>query len=321
MGWKGTVKKIQAANRKAIRNEEKRRRELVKKQKELIKLQELQAAAYEVDVYMNQLEVIKTIHKDCSEKWDWNSILTNPPFEKGRPGPNELVAENALKNYKPSLMDKLFSRQVIKEKQLNEDINTARLKDAEEYNDWEELTEVANKVLNGDMETYLQVINEIGPFQDIAELGSSITFIIIDTKTIEVSINVHSEKVIPNQVKNLTTTGKLSTKNMPKGQYYELYQDYVCGSVLRVARELFALIPLLEVVYVHAISEILNTTNGLLEDKPVLSIMIPNSTIEKMNFNYIDCSDSMAMFVHNMKFSKTKGFNAVEKLAINTIAF
>ncbi len=31
---------------------------------------------------------------------------------------------------------------------------------------------------------------------------------------------------------------------MTKAKFYELYQDYVCGVALRVARELFAILPL-----------------------------------------------------------------------------
>ncbi len=102
---------------------------------------------------------------------------------------------------------------------------------------------------------------------------------------------------------------------MPKGQYYELYQDYVCGCALRMAREMFALLPL-QNVYIHALGEFLNTKTGHLDEGPVLSVQIPRATLEKLNFSKIDPSDSMTNFKYNMKFKKTQGFDFIEKLKL-----
>jgi len=100
---------------------------------------------------------------------------------------------------------------------------------------------------------------------------------------------------------------------MPKTKYYELYQDYVCGAVLRVARELFALFPI-EMIIVTAVAELLNTKTGHLEIQPILSVVIPRETINKLNFELIDPSDSMGNFLHQMKFLKTKGFQPVREI-------
>lgn len=100
---------------------------------------------------------------------------------------------------------------------------------------------------------------------------------------------------------------------MPKGRFYELYQDYVCSCILRVARELFALLPI-EMVIIHAIGNLLNSKTGHLEDKPIISVATPRKTLETFNFEMLDPSDSMENFVHKMTFKKTKGFEAVEKL-------
>ena len=40
---------------------------------------------------------------------------------------------------------------------------------------------------------------------------------------------------------------------MPKGRFHEIYQDYLCGCLLRVAREVFALFPV-DTVLVTAVS-------------------------------------------------------------------
>jgi hypothetical protein len=67
-------------------------------------------------------------------------------------------------------------------------------------------------------------------------------------------------------------------------------------------------------VFVHAVGEILNPQTGHQEQQPIVSVAIPRATLNKLNFNQIDCSDSMSNFSHRMKFSKTKGFAPVEAL-------
>ena len=106
---------------------------------------------------------------------------------------------------------------------------------------------------------------------------------------------------------------KLSVKKMPKTKYFGLYQDYVCGCAIRVAREVFALLPT-DMVIVNVIGEILNTKTGYLEEVPILSVSIPKETLLKLNLEMLDPSDAMDNFVHNMKFMKTKGFNPVERI-------
>ena len=100
---------------------------------------------------------------------------------------------------------------------------------------------------------------------------------------------------------------------MTKTNYFGLYQDYVCGCVLRVAREMFALLPV-EMVVVTALSNLLNSKTGYIEEQSILSVGIPRDTILGLNFEMIDPSDSMENFVYNMMFPKTKGFSAVEKV-------
>jgi len=53
-------------------------------------------------------------------------------------------------------------------------------------------------------------------------------------------------------------------------------------------------------------SEIVNTKTGHLEEQPILSVIFPPQTIERLNLETIDPSDSMLNFVHNIKFTKTK---------------
>jgi len=79
-----------------------------------------------------------------------------------------------------------------------------------------------------------------------------------------------------------------------------------------------ALLPV-ERVIVHVNAQLLNSVTGYKEPKTILSALYPKATINQLNFDAIDCIQAMGNFKHNMQFSKTKGFTAIEILdsAIN----
>lgn len=103
---------------------------------------------------------------------------------------------------------------------------------------------------------------------------------------------------------------------MTKSNYNELYQDYVCSVVLRIAREIFALVPINEIV-ITAKDEMLDSKTGYKNLEIILSVFIVRNTIESLNLNNIDPSDSMQNFIHNMNFKKTTGFSSVKQVVIN----
>ena len=122
------------------------------------------------------------------------------------------------------------------------------------------------------------------------------------------------EDIVPTEQKALLGSGKLSVKQMPKGRYYELYQDYVCGSSLLVANTILGMLPVPELI-VTAQSEMLNTATGHVEESPILSIFVPRETVARLNLSSVDASDAMSNFTHNMKFLKTKGFQPIEQVS------
>lgn len=80
MGWKGTVRSINAAAKRADRNAKKRQREIEKKQKQYAKMQELEQAAYEVEAFENYVEIVQSMHKECGDEINWHQIsVSNEP--------------------------------------------------------------------------------------------------------------------------------------------------------------------------------------------------------------------------------------------------
>ena len=105
---------------------------------------------------------------------------------------------------------------------------------------------------------------------------------------------------------------------MPKGEFNTLYQDYVCSCMLRVAAELFALLPI-ERALINAKDNLVNLKTGHVEEQTVVSAMVMRKTFETLNLNHIDPSDAMKNFLHNMRFKKTAGFDIVEALTFDTL--
>lgn len=331
MGWKGALRSMEAAARRAERESRRQHNELLRQQKQLQKMLEQERAAFEVQFYENHIELLRSIHKECGPIWDWQAISSSsPPIPPARLRNREERAQAALDRFQPSLWDKIFRREESKRQALSMAVERAQDADAKDYlealskhetemGEWEERRQIADRVLAGDIQAFKEVIEELGPFSEISDLGSSVGFQFKNISVIEVTLTINGQDVIPNQTKSLLQSGKLSTKKMPQGQFYELYQDYICGCVLRVAREIFALLPF-ETTIVTAVGDVLNSQTGHLEAKPLLSVVVPRRTLDKLDLNAIDPSESMKNFIYRMEFKKNKGFTVVERIAASSLS-
>jgi hypothetical protein len=325
MGFKKTLRSIEATSRRLEREAKRGQRELEKQQKQLEKLQQLELAKAEVEEYENYLDVIMSIHKDCGYPWDWEKIQSStPPMKPIVEHEHEQLAQANLDEYKPSISDKLLKRVDSKREELIQAVKDARRRDKELYEstlnkyknnylEYQTKRDIAIRINEGDERAYIDAIKFINPFSEVTQIGMEIRYQLIKNKLIEIFIKMNNDEVIPRKVKKVLKSGKLSVKDMPKTKFYALYQDYVCSWVLRVAREVFAILPI-ELVLINAIGELLNSKTGQMEDKPILSVLISRKTIDTLNFEMLDPSDAMDNFVHNMKFLRLKGFQTVNKL-------
>ena len=182
--------------------------------------------------------------------------------------------------------------------------------------DWnKEKGDLAKKILAGDTDAYLEAVEQKRPFDDLLEYGSGFEVGTDDPSLLEVEFAVKSEDVIPELEYVLDAKGNLKEKELSKSAYYELVQDYVCSSILRVARDSFALLPVDKVI-VHATDSMLNTATGMDEEMTIVSVVLERDRFENMNFEKIDPSDAVEACVHRMNFKKTKGFEAVDRIEL-----
>ncbi len=198
-------------------------------------------------------------------------------------------------------------------------------KQSDGYIDWEavangavsgqirELQPFAQSVLAGDIDAYFRVIEQVGPFDDLLEYGSGFEVGTDDPKIMEIEFQVKSDDIIPTQYPDMKASGEIVMKDFSKSAYYELVQDYVSSTMLRVARDTFALLPVQQVI-IHAVDKVLNPATGNDEEVTIASAKIKRDAMATLNFERIDPSDCLESFESNVKFKKTTGYSPVDRV-------
>ncbi len=308
MAYFRTIRELKAAERlqrKQQRESQKRLRELERQSKEHAKLSAIEQARLEVETYESGLEVLLSVHKEQGEVWDWIKFATTlPPHSPRR-----------------------FSRHELKAKQSAEQqaIDQARAQDEGEYQEslqahaaemaeWEKMKAIARRILDGEHKAYTEALVEFSALAEISDLGSSVHFTVHNVKLLESRLKVNGRQAIPADLKTLTSTGKVSVKPMPKARFHEIYQDYVCGCVLRVAREIFALLPV-DTVLVTASADALDSQTGQTVEQPVLSVAVFRAIIGRLDFEQLDPSDAMVNFTRRGDFKASRKSGEFERIA------
>lgn len=326
MTYKSVLRSVGSAIRKAERESIRHQKELSKRNAAYEKMQALEKDAYDVEVYENYIDRITSLHKDCISEYNWLDISKQKvPLEPEKITTREFYSRSKLNNFQSNFFDKLFKLDIKKRQKLEDELLKSIQEDKLEYEktqeiyknelkDYNELMVIANGILQGNTNIYKQAVEEFEPLSEISDLGSQLNFDFISNDKMKIYMFVHDTKIIPKESKSLLKSGKLTIKDLPIAKFNELYQDYVCSSLLRIAREMFGLLPVDDII-VTAKSKLLNTSNGKLEDQPILSVRFIRETINSIDFENIDPSDSMINFVHNMGFKKNQGMSVVEEVS------
>ena len=150
-------------------------------------------------------------------------------------------------------------------------------------------------------------------FDDLLEYGSGFEVGTDDPQIMQIEFQVKSADIVPTQYPDMKANGELVMKDFTKSAYYELVQDYVSSTMLRVARDTFALLPVKQVL-IHAVDKILNPATGNDEEVTIASVKIKRDALATLNFERIDPSDCLESFESNIKFKKTTGYAPVDRV-------
>ena len=228
---------------------------------------------------------------------------------------------------KPAVNEELIAASKAKVEEFAAGIEALKSvhKQSDGYIDWEalangavsgqlkELQPFAQSVLAGDIDAYFNVIAEVGPFDDLLEYGSGFEVGTDDPQIMQIEFQVKSGDIVPTQYPDMKANGELVMKDFTKSAYYELVQDYVSSTMLRVARDTFALLPVKQVL-IHAVDKVLNPATGNDEEVTIASVKIKRDALATLNFERIDPSDCLESFESNIKFKKTTGYAPVDRV-------
>lgn len=317
-----TWRQIQSAARGREREAQKRQRELGRLAKEQAKQTAEEQARLEVETYENRLEVLLTVHKEQSEACDWGALASSlPPPRPENLWNRELRAKQRLRVASPQQRLQAESLVALARSEDEQAFNEALNAYDSERSYWQRMSELARRILAGEPQAYSKALAEFSSLSEISELGSSINFTVHNSKLIEAALKVNGTKAIPSEVKTLTATGRLSVRAMARGRFHEVYQDYVCGCMLRVAREAFALLPV-DTVLITAFVDAVIARTGQAVEQPVLSAVMPRSVVGRLDFERLDPSDSFENFMHRGDFKasrKTEAFLPIVPLTVADI--
>jgi len=228
---------------------------------------------------------------------------------------------------KPAVNEELIAASKAKVEEFAAGIEALKSvhKQSDGYIDWEalangavsgqlkELQPFAQSVLAGDIDAYFNVIAEVGPFDDLLEYGSGFEVGTDDPQIMQIEFQVKSGDIVPTQYPDMKANGELVMKDFTKSAYYELVQDYVSSTMLRVARDTFALLPV-KAVLIHAVDKVLNPATGNDEEVTIASVKIKRDALATLNFERIDPSDCLESFESNIRFKKTTGYAPVDRV-------
>jgi hypothetical protein len=292
------------------------------------KLSALEKAKLEVEAFENSIEILLSAHKDQSEPMDWVKYAAAlPPPEPANAGRHEFAASLAV----------ICSQLDANASGADAGADGCRLLDQQEtqakrkectrqITECQRMRDLARRVLAGQAGAYTEAVSEFSSLSEIGGLGTSLNIVVHSRSLIGCDLTINGQEVVPSEMKSLTSTGKVSTKAMPKQRFTEIYQDYVCSCVLRVAREIFSLLPV-ETVLVTVFGS-RGKTSRHPSKRPILSVACERQFLKSLDFETLDPSDTIERFPHrgDVRASRKTGeFVSIEpitpaQLGLSTVA-
>lgn len=339
MSWMKLMRSIEADARRHRKAVERRRRaherdalrsfrEQQRAMKAYEKAEQAERAAREAAAFDAYLGLIVSVHKDCGEAWDWQALRdAADPTPPRRETSNEDAAKRVLEGYSPSFIERIFGGAKKRRAELEGRVHEGRLTDERDHRErsQEHQSEVqladlrrriAAGVLTRDPDAFRAAMEHASPFEELDSYDTTVAVTDLERDAVAVRCEIKDREVVPTEEVKLTTTGKISRKQMTASKYWALYQDYVCSCAIRVAREVFAVLPVSRVV-TNVCATGLDSSTGHHGSNTLLTVSFERAQLARLNLAAIDPSDAMRNFPHRMSFKKTAGFQPVEPISVD----
>lgn len=271
----------------------------------------LQSAKLEVERFENEIELLLSLHKESVDPVDWDAELRalpsalpfRIPFDALK-GERRQLFENPSLDWKTVISARKSASDAASEQPP--DLPTKRSNGRQ----------LAGGLLKGDEDAYIEAMNQFSSLDEVQSSGCELDLIYHDADRFEVILELGDIEVIPSEEKSLRANGKVSVKKMPQKKRAEIYQDYICSCILRVAREVFAVLPVKELL-LNAKVPLGPTGGDGVGLSPVYSVLVRHADLRGLDFETLDPSDTIESFPHRGDFKasrKAGSFQPIEPM-------
>ena len=250
----------------------------------------LNQAEQEVAKFDESIASLCFVHKECDPAIDWlalASTLSDPiPVDLGRnhalsrltlvKGGNRPESENITKQ--------AIEAAKLKDTQLLEQATLLYLAKKNRINAERNL---ALRILAKDSSAYCEAMGMFPPCEAVQDLGSTVEIEVQNAGLVGITMKSNGSSAIPTDEKTLTPSGKLSIKPFARSRYNEIYQRYLASCALRVARDVFSLLPV-DSILLHVTIKALSSMTGHQEESSILSVVFSREKIAGLNFGQLD---------------------------------
>ncbi len=319
--WRGILKDVERATKRQIRENEQRAKHEAKNSA-------LDNAKTAVNTYNEIIDRVTSIHKYCCNPINWDFIIKQaPPNEIKRENHHEQRAMEEKSRFKPSIINKSFHTTNKRLERLDNKVQEAKNKDEDEYqkelkiykeelNKWENNRHIASEILNKEPNAIQNAICSKITIDEDVYIGFSVKKPTNEDAKLIIEMEAYPlDDIIPEFELKLLKSGNLSKNDMPKAKRLSIYRDYISSLTIRFTREVFAILPINEVI-LNVKCKTLNEKTGYIKDAIILSIFLPRESLEMLNFFLINPSLALDNFKHNINFSKSSGFVPVSQVSI-----
>jgi hypothetical protein len=303
MGWRGAVRSGFAAARAIDRANNRARREQIRADLAEIKRQELHNDAKAVARYEGLISDLTAMHRRPVVKIDWNAeSLAKVEFYEDL---NQLKHE--IENFRPSLIQKLIggTKKALAKKQAR------YAKALEDYQFAVEAAgerrELARLVLKKDPTAMAKAFDLYEVVSSDPGLGDHFALrIVAGVATVE--LDAHEFADMPTDEYRLLKSGRASVNALSESRRNKIHLENVCSASLRVAAEVFGLLPV-DTVTVHVRSDLLDKSTGRENEKSIAKIHFVRETMDAMDLERVDPVLAVKRFVHEFNFHRKTGFS------------
>lgn len=286
--------------------------EASKKQNKDVILAVIQRKCDEIN---SNIEALGAIHLDTPSGTS-QPVFVEVPFSEPEPA--------APAPIKPSLLDRLFKKRMLRLQAQNAKIQTNF---AAYYSDWSneqanhfQLEQNRKRLINegiytstSDMETWLEY--NLQDIQWPRETAISLE-LLEDGQLVLLDVDLPEIEDMPSSTASVPSRGlKLSVKAMSTTAVQKLYMAHVHAVAFRIIGETFAALPKATTVVLSGYSQRPNKATGCVSDEYLFSVRANRVTWGDIDFGRladIDVVDALARFDLRRQMSKTGIFKAID---------